>query len=56
MENVKSLQEKLEKLEAKWEEIAFGSEFKGELKFEVMGTIEAEIYLTKQAMMKVIGE
>lgn len=53
MENyLKTLQAKLEKLQAKWEEITFGSEFKGEMKYQVKCTIEAEIYLTKQAIEK----
>jgi hypothetical protein len=59
MKNIEALKAKIERLQAKWEQVAFADEFKGETKFAIMGTIEEEIYLTKQAMkqmMKTLGE
>lgn len=52
MKNVQALEMKIQGLKEKWEQIAFSSEFKGEMKFEVLGTIESEIYLSKQALEK----
>lgn len=55
MKNLQALETKLDNLKAKWDLIAFGTEFKGEMKYEVMGTIEEEIYLTKKAIVKMKG-
>jgi hypothetical protein len=52
MENLQALENKLDKLRTKWDEVAFGTEFQGEMKFEIMGTIESEIFLTKLAVAK----
>lgn len=58
MNNLKGLEKKLENLKAEWSLIAFGTEFSGEKKYEVMGKIEEEIFVIKleiTKMKKVLG-
>lgn len=52
MKNIEALEKKIAALKADWEEIAFGSEFQGQTKYDVLGKIESEIYLSKQSLEK----
>lgn len=59
MENVQALEKKIEGLKEAWEAVAFDSEIKAEKRYEILGKIEEEIYLSKQAlerMQKTINE
>lgn len=52
MTNLKALESKLENLQAKWSEVAFDSGIKAEKRYDILGGIEQEIFLTKEAIKK----
>lgn len=50
--NVQALEKKIEGLKEAWEAVAFDSEIKAEKRYEILGKVEEEIYLSKQSLEK----